>query len=461
MLTADDTIYLQSDLATINVDLIIQGQTCQNPTISGTSTAYYYPVFYGPSRSLTFTNVNIINCIDNGWGEGGAINGNDVTLTNCYFYNNTVTVSTLGGACDGGAVFSNQSVTAYNCTFNNNQSTSGSTEADGGAIAAGGSSFYLTNCTFVNNQATSYGSAIWGIPHTVYNCTFVNNITGQGGIIWSNVNLPVSFANNIVWGNTGSNKPALYFPASSSYDGSNILQQAGEDTLYVAAPGDTFGVDPQLGTLGYYGGCVPTMPIKCGSIAENYGTTFTIPMVDSSANGDTAYGIRDAGAFEVVPMSIAITTTGSADSNGTAAVSNTGGVAPYHYLWSNSQTTDTIRGLTPGTYMVTVTDLAGCPLADTVTVISTGINDIAGLKRFEVFPNPANNNVNIQLQNSSGNPLHLRITDIEGKSFYNMPIGHAENWNKTLDLSLFSSGVYYIEITGVNGSESKTLVIVH
>jgi hypothetical protein len=44
------------------------------------------------------------------------------------------------------------------------------------------------------------------------------------------------------------------------------------------------------------------------------------------------------------------------------------GNAPYTYLWSNSQTTSSITGLTQGSYSVTVTDSQGCSLNKTALV---------------------------------------------------------------------------------------------
>jgi predicted RNase H-like HicB family nuclease len=46
------------------------------------------------------------------------------------------------------------------------------------------------------------------------------------------------------------------------------------------------------------------------------------------------------------------------------------GHAPFTYIWSNGATTDTIGGLTPGTYFVTVTDFKGCSFVDSITLNS-------------------------------------------------------------------------------------------
>ncbi|MBK8847548.1 MAG: T9SS type A sorting domain-containing protein [Bacteroidetes bacterium] len=54
--------------------------------------------------------------------------------------------------------------------------------------------------------------------------------------------------------------------------------------------------------------------------------------------------------------------------NGSAAVSVTGGNAPYTYLWSNGSTTATVNGLAAGIYTVTVTSGAGCTTSCSVKI---------------------------------------------------------------------------------------------
>ena len=56
------------------------------------------------------------------------------------------------------------------------------------------------------------------------------------------------------------------------------------------------------------------------------------------------------------------------DDDGYAIITGTGGTAPLSYSWNNGQSTDSIGGLAPGTYNVTITDAHSCTIIDAVTI---------------------------------------------------------------------------------------------
>lgn len=85
--------------------------------------------------------------------------------------------------------------------------------------------------------------------------------------------------------------------------------------------------------------------------------TYTVKVKDASActyTYPTTITITEPAALAVSVATTNVTTVGGSDGTATATV--TGGTANYAYQWSNSATTNSIAGLTAGTYCVTVTD---------------------------------------------------------------------------------------------------------
>ncbi len=83
-------------------------------------------------------------------------------------------------------------------------------------------------------------------------------------------------------------------------------------------------------------------------ITDSHGCTDEAEFTITSSNGVNA----------VISSSINVNCNGG--NTGSATATGTGGAMPYTYLWSNAKTTQTITGLTAGTYSVTMTDNSGC-----------------------------------------------------------------------------------------------------
>ena len=107
--------------------------------------------------------------------------------------------------------------------------------------------------------------------------------------------------------------------------------------------------------------------------------------VDALAAGNYSVTITDANACSYI-QNITIVEAASGisatimpttplchgESNGTAAVTVTGGTAPYTYLWSDGSQTDSITGLATGDYAVTVTDANNCFVTESFTLYEPG-----------------------------------------------------------------------------------------
>ena len=97
------------------------------------------------------------------------------------------------------------------------------------------------------------------------------------------------------------------------------------------------------------------------------GGTYSVTVTD--ANGCTitsSYTITEPSALVVSVTGNNVTCAGAA--NGSASVSASGGTSPYTYLWNTFQTTQTISGISGGTYFAIVTDANGCSKSDSVVI---------------------------------------------------------------------------------------------
>ncbi|MCF8246952.1 MAG: HYR domain-containing protein [Saprospiraceae bacterium] len=97
--------------------------------------------------------------------------------------------------------------------------------------------------------------------------------------------------------------------------------------------------------------------------------TYTVSITDADDCVDTASVVITQPPV-LNPNASATGETSVGENDGTATASPSGGVPGYSYAWSNGATTQTITGLTPGNYMVSVTDTNNCTASQTVTVAS-------------------------------------------------------------------------------------------
>ena len=99
--------------------------------------------------------------------------------------------------------------------------------------------------------------------------------------------------------------------------------------------------------------------------------TYTVTITDNTGCTSTASKVVTAPSQVVVAVTTTDETAVSAN-DGTAEAAASGGTPGYTYLWSNTATTDSIGGLAPGLYTVTITDTNGC------TATGSGQVDVFG-----------------------------------------------------------------------------------
>ncbi len=98
--------------------------------------------------------------------------------------------------------------------------------------------------------------------------------------------------------------------------------------------------------------------------------TLTVTGANGCSNSASILVTEADSNIQLTANSTNVDCNGSA--TGSASVTTAGGVAPYMYNWSNGETTETISGLSAGTYIVDVMDINGC--LETAEIIITEPN---------------------------------------------------------------------------------------
>jgi hypothetical protein len=115
--------------------------------------------------------------------------------------------------------------------------------------------------------------------------------------------------------------------------------------------------------------------------------------------------------------------------NGTLTAVPIGGLQPYLYNWSNSQTTQTINGLSTGTYTVTVTSADGCSATASISipvVVPPSVGTLVVFNDSDEFTpiavtNPANGTVTI---NPDGTITYTPDAGFTGTDVFVIPSCH-------------------------------------
>jgi len=151
-------------------------------------------------------------------------------------------------------------------------------------------------------------------------------------------------------------------------------------------------------------------------------------------------------------------TTYAVDSNGgncIAAAVPSGGLSPYTYAWSlGGATTDTIKGLSAGTYTCTVTDANNCSATALANILPTGINKItAGSGNISIYPNPSNGVFTIQSSVASSHPDSYResveVYNVLGQQVYSQFSIYTSTFN--INLGSQPDGVYLYRVLNSTG----------
>lgn len=150
-----------------------------------------------------------------------------------------------------------------------------------------------------------------------------------------------------------------------------------------------------------------------------------------------------------------VTQSSPGKSDGSASVNPVDGCFPYTYQWTEGSTTPSITALAPGTYCVTVTDCLGCTELTCVDVVlSSALASFPDLISSRLYPNPANNQITLDLLFSEDREVRLRMWTMHGQLISDqvkIGLNIHHQWN----IQDLPAGIYWLQVESQGQEAAK------
>jgi PKD repeat protein len=428
--------------------VVLTSSAASNNTWSNNSTNQNLTVT--ASGSYTVTTTNAAGCV--------ATSTPIVVVVNPLPTTPTVTAGGATTFCQGGTVALTSS------SASNNTWSGGETTASINATSSGNYSVTVTDangCTATSTPTVVTVNALPSVPTISANgpTTFCT-----GG----SVTLTSSASNGVLW-STSATTPAINVTSSGAYsvtvtDVNNCSATSAVTNVNVSASpiptinasgttacsGDTVTLTASTSDsyLWSNGATTPSIDVTA---AGNYTVTVT------NANACNGVGTSDAVAIAFTPTPVAASTYST--SGTVVAFTNTSTNAT-SYSWdfgdfSNSSAANPSHAFTAnGSYVVTLTATNGnCTDVYTMNVsISASIEELSGITAVTLFPNPASDNVNLELNMRDNSTITVSIVDNSGKVVYLEDKDVFEGQNvHSLNTASLSAGYYNVVLSTENG----------
>ncbi|MFN5324781.1 MAG: PKD domain-containing protein, partial [Bacteroidota bacterium] len=103
----------------------------------------------------------------------------------------------------------------------------------------------------------------------------------------------------------------------------------------------------------------------------------------------------------------------------------------------------------------------GAPITINVLPSNTGISETSGMNSIRLFPVPATDRIQIQLELNQSDDLAIRLIDITGRVLQTLPETTYAAGKNTVSMNLENilQGVYVVEVIGKSFQSQETIII--
>ncbi len=187
------------------------------------------------------------------------------------------------------------------------------------------------------------------------------------------------------------------------------------------------------------------------TVSPSSPTTYSVTVADVCASG------TDEVSVNVLSSPTPSITIGS---NGTLSASP----IDQSYQWYlngapiSGATDQTHTPAETGDYSVEVTNADGCSaISEPISYMVVGVNHIDGVEYFEVFPNPFNDFIDIELKNGNSETFYVKIVDIRGEILQEQEIYSTGSYTTRLNVADLPKGMYLVQISNDKGQIVKKI----
>lgn len=325
-----------------------------------------------------------------------------------------------------------------------NGGSDGNGNCGGGGGGSGGSVWLATTDSLINDGLIDVSGGIGGasqVPGSPYYGTGADGASGR---------IRLDYLNYTGLGTTLPNMHYSEAPLSTSVTASQI-------SCFGAADG-FIAITPTGGTGGYTYSWFPnitTNPSQNNLPAGWYYITTS----DSTCSIEDSVQLTEPTQIVINLTAVNETTSGASDGSVSATVS--GGSGVYTYLWNNGGVTDSIGGLSPGTYTLIVTDSSGCSAADSVSITTEdlSVNETPAFA-FQVFPNPVTSS-QILIQGNFEGDVRILLFNSAGLQLMELNKTTEKTTGLPVDIGTQSAGVYLLQVQTSAGRYAQRLLVLN